>query len=310
MNGKVLITGGLGYLGSWLTKEFCDSGYEVFVLSRTGKNKIPRINYKVIIADITNIISLEMKLNIDFDYCIHTASLNEYFLQNYPKNALEVNALGTRNLLEVLLKRNLKRLIYFSTFHVYGANSGVVNEDCKVNPKNDYASTHLFAEYYVKQFATTTGLNYIIFRLSNSYGSPIFLNSDKWYLVLNNLVKCAIEKGKIIIKSNGEPMRDFIWMGDVTKITKKMLNIGINGVYNLSSKTSYKIIDIANIVKTQYEKKYKKNIEIEINNNDKTVYANLIVDNSKLKNQIDYEMKDMFAIEVNNIFNLLQKNKL
>lgn len=307
MNGKVLITGGLGNLGSWLTKEFCDSGYEVFVLSRSAKNKIPNINYKVIIGDITDFDDLQKKLDIDFDYCIHTASYNEFFLDNYPQKALEINTLGTRNILEILSSKNLKRFIYFSTFHVYGANSGVVNEKSELIPKNDYASTHLFAEYFIKQFAATKELNYIIFRLSNSYGVPTFINSDKWYLILNDLVKSSIEQGEIIIKSNGNPKRDFIWMGDVAKITKQMLTLGASDIYNLSSQNSYKIIDIANMVKAQYELRYKKPIEININLNDKTVYNDLIVDNRKLKNQLDYEMHDMFVLEINNIFDLLQK---
>jgi len=310
MNGKILITGGLGNLGSWMTKEFCESGYEVYVLSRSAKNNIPDINYKLIIADITDFADLGKKLDTDFDYCIHTASYNEFFLDNYPKKALEINTLGTRNILEILSKKNLKRFIYFSTFHVYGANSGVVNENSELKPKNDYASTHLFAEYYVKQFAATKGLDYIIFRLSNSYGAPTFINSDKWYLVINDLVKSAFEHGKIIIKSNGEPKRDFIWMGDVCKITKEMLNVGVNDVYNMSSKESRKIIDIANIVKAQYQKRYNKTVNIEVNNNDKTVYTNLIVDNSKLKKQLNYEMKNMLAVEINNIFDLLEKHTM
>lgn len=309
MNGKVLITGGLGNLGSWLTKEFYESGYEVYVLSRTAKNIIPNINYKVITGDITDFDDLEKKLDINFDYCIHTASYNEFYMDNYPKNALEINTLGTRNLLEILSKKNLKRFIYFSTFHVYGANSGVVNEKSELKPQNDYASTHLFAEYYIKQFADTKGLNYIIFRLSNCYGAPTFINSDKWYLILNDLVKSSIEQGKIIIKSNGNPKRDFIWMGDVTNITKQMLISGVCDIYNLSSQKSYKIIDIANIVKAQYELRYKKPVEIDINLNDKTIYNDLIVDNSKLKNQIEYEMHDKLVLEINNLFDLLEKQK-
>ena len=210
--------------------------------------------------------------------------------------------------MEILSKKNLKRFIYFSTFHVYGVSSGVVNEKSELNPKNDYASTHLFAEYYVKQFAATKGLNYVIFRLSNSYGAPTFINSDKWYLILNDLVKSSIEQGKIIIKSNGNPKRDFIWMGDVTKITKKILTSGASDIYNLSSQKSYKIIDIANTIRTQYQMRYNKNIEIITNLNDKTVYGDLMVDNSKLKKQLKYEMNDMFEMEINNIFDLLEKH--
>jgi len=87
MNGKVLITGGHGNLGSWLTKEFCKSGYDVYVLTRSAKTKIPNIQYKLIEADVTDYEGLSKKLDLNFDFCIHTASFNEYFLKDYPKKS-------------------------------------------------------------------------------------------------------------------------------------------------------------------------------------------------------------------------------
>ncbi|MBT4889832.1 MAG: tetratricopeptide repeat protein [Rhodospirillales bacterium] len=90
MNGKVLITGGHGNLGSWLTKEFCKSGYDVYVLTRSAKTKIPNIQYKLIEADVTDYEGLSKKLDLNFDFCIHTASFNEYFLKDYPKKALDI----------------------------------------------------------------------------------------------------------------------------------------------------------------------------------------------------------------------------
>ena len=306
MNGKVLITGGLGNLGSYITKEFSEAGYEVYVLTRKIKQKLNNISYQVIEADITDITALEKKLDIDFDYCIHLASFNEFFLDNYPIKALDINVLGTRNLLEVLSKKNLKKFIYFSTFHVYGASSGIIDESAILNPRNDYASTHLFAEYYVKQFGFNNNLNYSILRLSNSYGVPLFGDTDKWYLVLNDLVKSAYENGEIIIKSNGKAKRDFIWMKDVARISKEVLSLKENEIYNLSSSKSFQILEIANMIKVEYEKRYNKTIEISVNKNDTTKSQDLIVSNAKLNNVLELDLNDMFIVEINNIFNLLE----
>lgn len=306
MNGKVLITGGLGNLGSYITKEFSEAGYEVYVLTRKIKQKLNNISYQVIEADITDITVLEKKLDIDFDYCIHLASFNEFFLDNYPIKALDINVLGTRNLLEVLSKKNLKKFIYFSTFHVYGASSGIIDESAILNPRNDYASTHLFAEYYVKQFGFNNNLNYSILRLSNSYGVPLFGDTDKWYLVLNDLVKSAYENGEIIIKSNGKAKRDFIWMKDVARISKEVLSLKENEIYNLSSSKSFQILEIANMIKVEYEKRYNKTIEISVNKNDTTKSQDLIVSNAKLNNVLELDLNDMFIVEINNIFNLLE----
>ncbi len=307
MSGKILITGGLGNLGSWITREFCNADYDVYVLTRNEKNKIPDIKYTVIEADITDFPSLKNKLSMKFDYCIHAASYNEFFEDNYAKKAIDINVLGTRNLLEVLSVKELKRFIYFSTFHVYGANTGLIKEDNTLNPKNDYASTHLFAEYYVKQFGANYNINYTIFRLTNSYGSPIFLDSTKWYLVLNELTKSAYENKEIILKSNGQASRDFIWMGDVTNITRKILESDSNAIYNLSSMESYKVIEIANLVKSEYEKRYNNSVQIILNSTDKNIYSSLVVDNSRLQEVIKFKPNNKFRSEINKIFDLLER---
>lgn len=310
MSGKkVLITGGYGNLGSWIVAHLSSIGYEVYILTRKEKHKIKDIKYKVIECDITDLDKLREALDFDIDFCIHTASFNEYFLKNYSKKALEINALGTRNLLEVLTKKELENFIYFSTFHVYGVNSGIVTEDTALNPKNDYASTHLFAEYYVKQFGVTHNLRYMILRLTNSYGVPTFIETDKWYLVLNDLVKSAYENNKIILKSNGKAKRDFIWMGDVVKIVEKLITLNTtNEIYNLSSNKSYEVLKLANIVKNIYMNRYGKDIEIEVNKNDKSIYKNIEVRNNKLKKKIDFEIREKIAEEVEKIFTLMEKN--
>ncbi|MDX4040100.1 NAD-dependent epimerase/dehydratase family protein [Aliarcobacter skirrowii] len=310
MNGKkVLVTGGFGNLGSYIVKHLLNMNYEVTILTRREKYKFENLKYKVVECDITNLEELKLKLNYDFDFCVHCASFNEFFLENYPKKALEINTLGTRNLLEVLNLKDLKNFIYFSTFHVYGLNSGFIDEMTVANPKNDYASTHLFAEYYVKQFGYTHNLRYTILRLTNSYGCPIYKDTDKWYLVLNDLVKMAFEKNKIVLNSNGKAKRDFIYMGDVANIVDKLLKVETtNEIYNLSAGKTYEIIDLAKKVQIIYRKRYNKDIELKINQNDLTKCGDLYVKNIKLKSLVNYEIdEERIDKEIEEIFNLLEK---
>jgi UDP-glucose 4-epimerase len=304
---KVLITGGHGNLGLYIVSALVNLGCDVFVLSRKKDKLIEKLKYTVIDADIVSATQLREKLNFDIDYCIHLASYNEYFLENYPKKALEVNTLGTRNLLEALNIKKLKNFIYFSTFHVYGLNSGMIDENTAPNPKNDYASTHLFAEYFVKQFGFTHGLKYTILRLTNSYGVPFFKDTDKWYLILNNLVKDAIDDKIIKLKSNGEIHKDFVSMVDVARIVNTLLTKNAsNEIFNLSSGQAYSLLELAKLIQEQYRKKYNENIEISINSDDKNNYKRLDVDNRKLLNFIDFNFKDIIDNEVNNIFTLLE----
>jgi len=307
MSGKVLITGAFGNLGSWISLYLAKNGYEVYLLTRKESQIFDNITYNIIECDITNISDLTKKLDFNIDFCVHCASFNESFLDDYSKKALEINTLGTRNLLEVLSGKVKRNFLYFSTFHVYGKNSGVITEESSLNPQNDYATTHLFAEYYVKQFASTHNLPYTIVRLTNSYGSPTFKDSTKWYLVLNDLVKSAYENKKIVLKSNGKAKRDFIWMGDVATVVTKIFDIdATNDIYNLSSRRSYEILELANIVKYEYQKKYNKTIEIEINNDDKIIYDDIFIKNNKLKAIINFDVSDKINDEVNKIFDLLE----
>jgi UDP-glucose 4-epimerase len=308
MNGKsrLLITGGLGNLGSWLTYFFSDK-YDVYILSKNNPLKL-ECKYTLIQADITSYDELALKLSIEFDYCIHTASYNDFYDNGYAKKALIVNSLGTRNLLEVIKNTKIKNFIYLSTFHVYGVECGDVTEKTELNPINDYASTHLFAEYYIKQFHEVYNLNYTILRLTNSYGAPKHANINKWHLIINDLVKGAYDNGRVVVKSNGNIEKDFIYMGDVCNIVYKLLAIKPkNDVFNLSSGRSSKIIDIARMVQHVYKNKFNVNINIEINNNDNNNYNSLLVKNEKLKKVIDFEINDAFLQEIKKIFIFLQK---
>lgn len=309
MNGKkILITGGLGNLGSWLTMHFSKE-FDIYVLSKNAVESLD-VKYTLIQADITNIKELEEQLSIDFDYCIHTASYNEFFHENYPKNALLINSLGTRNLIEVLKNKNIKNFIYLSTFHVYGKNNGHITENTNLMPLNDYASTHLFAEYYIKQFFQTDDFPFTIFRLTNSYGAPKYHNSSKWYLVLNDLVKGAYINNEITLKGNGQATRDFIWMGDVCSIIEKslILNPNENNIFNLSSNTCKSMLELAKKVQNVYINRYKKNIDIILNENDTTMSLNLNVCNNKVKTLLDFTIRDEFENEINKIFDLLEDN--
>lgn len=307
MNGKkkLLITGGFGNLGSWLTVHFSEK-FDVFILSKNLIHKLDT-NYKVIQCDITDINSLREKLNITFDYCIHTASYNEFFHENYAEKALYINTLGTRNLIEVLKTTKIKKFIYLSTFHVYGVDSGLVTEETELSPKNDYASTHLFAEYYLKQFYNTDKFPYVIFRLTNGYGSPKHKNNNKWYLVLNDLVQSAYKNNQITLKSNGKSLRDFLWMGDIGSILENSFNLPSDTIFNLSSGRTYSILEIAKMVQKVYVTRYKKDIDIIINTNDISEPLELLVSNEKIKSFINIDFNNKFYDEIESIFDLLEE---
>jgi len=294
---RILVTGGLGNLGSWLTRALVQADHQVTTLSGNNREVLLDLSFERLFADISNFEALKNTLaDREFDVIIHLASVNEGNLPGYPKIALEVNSWGTRNLLQWVADKatgiNLPpHFIYFSTFHVYGQGSGFISEDTTPEPKHDYGTTHLFAEYYLKQFSANKKIPYTIFRLTNSYGVPLEKGSSKWYLVLNDLCHHVAKHGVVALGSNGKPVRDFIWMGDVCHVVLACIEKGgTNQLFNLGGGKTYTMLQVAEVVALAYRQLDLGNAQIKINTEDKAQHdQSLAVSIEKLQNWIDFQ---------------------
>lgn len=306
---KVLLTGGLGNLGLWFVEDLLSQGYEVVVLGRRERVCIEHDRYSFLQADVTDLGSLKENISTYYDYCIHTASLNEHFLDNYSKNALLVNALGTDNLCHALATNGVGKFIYLSTFHVYGATSGRITENSKISPINDYGLTHFFAEKYIEKHHRHSKLNYCIFRLTNSYGCPKDQGTDKWYLLLNDLSRAAVLQGKIELNGDGSALRDFIWMGDVMGVVSAALSSDIlmNDCYNLSFGKTLQIVDVAKRVCSAYQNLYSQELAVNIDLTNVPAAEYMVVDNSKLLSVIEYDFSDRLEAEAAAIMTMLKE---
>lgn len=303
---NILVTGGLGNLGSWLVRDLLDK-HTVTVLARKERHVIDHANYRFVQADITKLEQLNLAIDGYYDVCIHTASYNEHFQANYAKDALLINSLGTDLLCQALSRHGVGQLVYFSTFHVYGKSSGIVEESTPITPVNDYGLTHYFAEKYIEKHHRQSGLNYVILRLSNSYGCPTFKDSDKWYLALNDLCHQAFQLQQIQLKSNGLATRDFIWMGDVVEVVCQLLHLSqpLNDTFNLSSGVSYSLNQMVDRVRSAYWQEFGKKVKVTVNQLDKTPPTNLFVSHEKLSAHIDHKYHDKITSEAKKIFQLV-----
>ena len=311
---KVLITGGYGNLGSWIVAHLSkNKKFDIYVLARKKKELL--FEHSFIKCDVTSLKNCKKALrNHNFNFVIHLASSNDFFKDNYSEKSILTNILGTRNLLETLNLKPIKNFIYFSTFHVYGKNTGIISETTKTNPKNDYAISHLVAEEYVNFFNLTQNLPFTILRLTNGYGCPKDIDSSKWYLLLNDICKSAYENKVIKLNSNGKSQRDFIWMQDVCTMVENIVsspNITFNDTFNLSAEKTFSVLEIANKVKEAFLITFNNNIDIEINHSDKNNYvSNLEVSSQKLQKLIPFTTKEHFIKEAINIFKFLKSNSV
>lgn len=254
----ILITGGFGYIGGRLANYLGElyGDHSIRLLIRNDRYVPDWVgNKKLIKGDLLDIPSLEHACK-DVDVVVHLAALNEIDSAKDPIAALKVNGEGTLNLLNAAIKNNVKKIIYFSTFHVYGLNaSGEITEDTVPLPVHPYSITHHVSEDFIRMAHYKKNINGTILRLSNGFGYPAHPQVNRWSLVVNDLCLQAILNNKMILKSSGKQHRDFITLTDVSRCIEHLLSLGdmvtdaSDCVYNLGGEFSSSILDMAKLIK-------------------------------------------------------------
>jgi len=265
---KILITGGLGYMGGRVAEHLRNSvpGADICLTTRNEKKELPSWTRGFCVArlDVRDRSSIAACLNgKKFDVIIHCAAANDIESLKDPGLALAVNTEGTYRLLECAKENGIGRFVYFSTIHVYGpVLSGTLTEDSPTRPVHPYAFTHRAAEDFVNYFRHYHGMKTLIFRTSNGYGYPMDKGVDTWSLVFNDLCRQLATNGKITLRSSGKQRRDFITLGDAAEAVRHFLfsipdNWG-DGLYNLGSGRSVSVLDAVLKVGQVYRAKYGK----------------------------------------------------
>ena len=169
--------------------------------------------------------------------------------------------------------------------------------------------THLLSENICNYFNNISNIDCTNIRLSNGYGPPVFNNPGCWDLVINNFCLSAYKEKKIVISSDGTPLRDFIFIDDISNAVECVLNSNEKIInINVASGKSFTIKDLALRVKNIFDKRYDKNIEILFSKkkfNPKKI-DNFNVDISKL-NDIGFKSEFGLSKGINEIFNYLEK---
>jgi UDP-glucose 4-epimerase len=266
---RILISGGTGFVGGRLAKRLAGE-HKVYISSRKHlEEKKLKLYGDVFPIDHPSLFDVEKFPEVDT--VIHLAALNEWDSVKYPEEAQRVNVDQTRILLENGIAKGVQQFVYFSTAHVYGSPLvGRISEETPPKPTHPYAITHYQAEDFVISAAKQNRIKGIVLRLSNSFGAPISADTNRWTLLANDLCRQAVEKGKMVLKSNGCQYRDFICLSDVEDILASMVERRIplkQIVYNLGSGLAARVIDMARKIEQRCVPILKRNIPVELPDN-------------------------------------------
>ena len=177
-NKRVIVTGGVGFIGSHLTEELARRDYQLIILDdlSTGRAEnieqlLKRDNVRFVQGSVTNLHLLQ-GLFRNVDYVFHQAAIPSVprSIKN-PKASHSVNITGTLNVLLAARDSGVKKVIYASSSSVYGDTPTLPKvEDMAPNPQSPYALTKVAGEYYCNIFHQIYALPTICLRYFNVYG--------------------------------------------------------------------------------------------------------------------------------------------
>ena len=304
----ILISGGSGYIGSYVSKLMLENGHQVSIIARSENEFIRNYSDRIAVyyQDITQPFNFELKGKVD---CfIHLGAANDIDSAD-PSYAISASVLGTRYALDFCLKNNINKTVYYSTFQVYGYVDGDMSEKSELLPTNDYGITHQFAEQYFEMYQRTKGIDYIVIRPTNIFGAPMYKSTDRWSLVPSCFCNEAIEKKEINLLSSGLQKRDFISVKDLAIATEKLVidfENHKNKVINISSGVNYTIVEIANIVADIFKKMYAETCVVKIHSDEPKEVNKYLLDRTDInKLNLDFGDKNKIEEEIRIIFNLL-----
>jgi len=290
---KVLVTGGLGFIGSNFIQhilkntdlEVTNIDAEFFGSSHHNLENIhnPQ-NYTFVKGNITN-RKLMDELISECDSIINFAAQSHVDRSISDANPFLVsNIRGVFTILDILKERK-KRLIQISTDEVFGTIvEGSATEESCFNPSSPYAATKASAELLIKSYVTTYGLDVMITRCTNNYGSRQFVEK----LIPKTIGLCRQDK-KIPVYGSGKSIRDWIHVQDHCEAILTVLEKGKSGEsYNISGSNE---LDNVTIVKKILRLLDKPEDRLEFGEERPGEDLRYSLDSAKIHNELGWKPK-------------------
>lgn len=249
---KVLVTGGLGFIGSHIVDEVIEDN-EVIIIDNKSTGKIENLKYPnhenlTLIENDLNEVNLD-KVLINVDYVFHLAAMASVPLSiDNPIKSTNDNLNATIKLLNACRANKVKKIIFSSSSSVYGDNTNIPLKETEYPlPKSPYAASKASCELYLKTYHEAYGLNYVSLRYFNVFGPKQDKNSQ-YAAVIPNFISALLEGEKPIIYGDGEQTRDFIYVKDVVKANIKSCECDYNGIVNVASGRKMTINELYKII--------------------------------------------------------------
>lgn len=225
IGSRVLITGGAGFIGSFITDQLVESGAgEVILLDNMLRgtrsnvaNALSTGRVKLIEGTICDSSLLE-ELVAGIDYCFHMAALRITHCAEHPREALETMYVGTFNVAEACVKHSVKKLVAASSASIYGMADyfPTTERHYPYNNRTLYGAAKAANELMFRSFNEMFGLDYLAMRFFNVYGPRMDIHG-RYTEVLIRWYRLIKDGKRPLIFGDGKQTMDFVYVEDTAR---------------------------------------------------------------------------------------------
>ncbi|MFN0076489.1 MAG: NAD-dependent epimerase/dehydratase family protein [Prosthecobacter sp.] len=244
--GKVLITGGLGYLGRRLADHLRQSGLQVLQLTRRAEQDLGVVHFRgdwaaegpCLLEGVTQII--------------HLSCPDEKQAAADPVTMTHEAFSFTYGLLQAAARARVRHVLLASTIHVYGrAMQDQVTEETLPRPVHPYGIIKRLMEDQVIAACAGGNMTATILRLANGFGAPAQPDMTRWSLIINDLCRQAVENNRLELRSDPRLLRNFITLEDICHAIEHCLRNPAPDDFrlmNIGSSRSHSLGEMAELV--------------------------------------------------------------
>lgn len=302
---KILVTGGAGYIGSFMTKNLLDKGYAVTVVDNleTGHKESVDERADLLIGDLKDSNFIKSIFDHSFDAVFHFAGLIS--MEESTKNPyiyFENNTFAALNLIEASIKNGINKFIFSSTAGVYGNPIRIpIPEDHQTNPTNPYGESKSMVEKFLIWYKNIFGLNFVSLRYFNAAGAALDSSlgedhKDETHIIPKAISSILENKEFVLFGSDyktddGTCVRDYIHVLDLVDAHVLALNKLSNQkggfFYNVGTGNGYSNKEVLKTI----EKITGKDLKIKIAKRRSGDADILVADSRKAKEELGFSPK-------------------
>ncbi len=260
---KILVTGGAGFIGSWIADTFIVEGHEVVILDdlSTGREENISKGAQFIKCDIRDLDSVDQIIS-DFKPDVidhHAAQIDVRKSVDNPMHDAGINIIGTLNLVESSLKHGVKKFIFASTGGaIYGEPEIIpADESTDPYPISPYGTSKYAIEKYLGYYNYVHGFDYVALRYANVYGPRQNPHGEAGVIAI--FCSRILLGSACTIFGDGGQTRDYVYVEDVAKANLLSLSAPV-GSYNIGTGLETSVNDLISELKkssgTDFEVQY------------------------------------------------------